>query len=192
MKKLLLILIGLPVLFSCKKQLDVKNPNNPTPSSANTEQGIIALAQGGVYVNGFVNLKFSDGVYGAFWSGAMGFHELMGDVVGAEAANAYLNQIGTPYSVKLDDGSVVLNPSSPAHQKDLIRQINTNANQGENTLFYEWAYMYNIVSTCNSLLDLVDKVEFVQDADTKKAAIKAWAYWWKGYAYSRIGTTYYA
>ncbi len=192
MKRIFLILISIPVLFSCKKELDVKNPNNPTPSSANTEQGIISLAQGGIYVNGFVNLKFTDGVYGAFWSGAMGFHELMGDVVGAEAANAYLNQIGTPYSVTLDNGTVVLNPSSPARQKDLIRQINTNANQGENTLYYEWGYMYNMISACNTLLDLVDQVEFIQDADAKKAAIKAWAYWWKGYAYSRIGSTYYA
>ncbi len=192
MKKLLTILIALPVLFSCKKQLDVKNPNNPTPSSANTEQGIVALAQGGIYVNGFVNLKFTDGVYGAFWSGAMGFHELMADVIGAEAANAYLNQIGAPYSVTLDDGTVVLNPSSPTHQIDLIRQINTNANQGENPLYYEWAYMYNMISSCNSLLELVDQVAFVQDGETKAAAIKAWAYWWKGYAYSHIGSMYYA
>ncbi len=192
MKKLFIILVLLPAFFSCKKQLDVKNPNNPTPSSANTEQGIVSLAQGGIYVNGFVNLKFSDGVYGAFWSGAMGFHEIMGDVVGAEAANAYLNQIGCPNSVTLDDGTVVLNPSAPNQQIDLIRQINTNANQGSNTLYYEWAYMYNMISACNSLLELVDQVTFIEDGDTKKAAIKAWAYWWKGYAYSRIGSTYYA
>lgn len=193
MKKILFyLLLGMPLIFSCKKQLDVKNPNNPTPSSANTEQGIIALAQGGIYVNGFVNLKFTDGVYGPFWSGAIGFHELMGDVIGAEAANAYLNQIGAPYSVTLDDGTVVLNPSSPARQKELIRQINTNANQGENPLYYEWAYMYNMISAANSLLELVDGVEFVQDAESKVAAIKTWAYWWKGYAYSRIGSIYYA
>ncbi|MFM2360599.1 MAG: hypothetical protein RLY16_2592, partial [Bacteroidota bacterium] len=33
---------------------------------------------------------------------------------------------------------------------------------------------------------------FSGDAASKRAAIKAWAYWWKGYAYSRIGSIYYA
>ncbi len=40
---------------SCKKQLDVRNPNQPSHESANSEQGIINLAQGGVYKNGFIN-----------------------------------------------------------------------------------------------------------------------------------------
>jgi hypothetical protein len=29
-------------------------------------------------------------------------------------------------------------------------------------------------------------------AATKKATVQAWAYWWKGYAYARIGSIYYA
>jgi starch-binding outer membrane protein, SusD/RagB family len=113
MKKIQIILFA-TILFSsivsCKKQLEVKNPNQPTPESAATEAGIIALAQGGVYRNGFVNLKYSDGVYGFFWSGAIGFHEMMGDAIQVEAANAFINQIGCPDKITLDNSTVVLNP----------------------------------------------------------------------------------
>ncbi len=196
MKKIQIIFFA-TILFSsiisCKKQLEVKNPNQPTPESATSEAGIIALAQGGIYRNGFRDLKYSDGVYGFFWSGAIGFHEMMGDAIQVEAANAFINQIGCPDKVTLDDGTVVLNPNSPKTQKALIRQVvNFNSNQGQNTLYYEWAYMYSMINACNNLLDLVEKASFVSEAATKKATIQAWAYWWKGFAYARIGSIYYA
>ena len=102
-------------------------------------------------MNGFHNLKYSDGVYGRFWPGAMGFHELMGDVIGAEAANAFMNQIGCPNRVTLDNGTVVVNPSQPNTQYALLRQINNNAQSGSNTTFYEWAYMYNMIAAANEI-----------------------------------------
>ena len=59
------LLIGLLLLVftgtGCKKDLDIINPNDPTPASAATETGIVSLAQGGVYVNGFRNLKYLQG-----------------------------------------------------------------------------------------------------------------------------------
>lgn len=179
-------------LTGCKKDLAIQNPNNPSPESVNSETGIISFASGGVYINGFKNLKYTDGVFGPFWSGATGFHELMADVIGADAANAFLNQLGCPEKVIHDDASVVLNPNSPNKQIALIRQANTNQQAGNNFLYYEWAYMYNLISSCNLLLEKVDGVSFIGDAASKKAAIKAWAYWWKGFAYSRIGSIYYA
>src|SRR5688572_21220164 len=172
------------ISFSCKDDLDIKNPNQPTLESAATEQGVISLAQGGVYVNGFKELKYYDGVPGYFWTGAMGFHELMGDVIGEEAANIYGNQIGCPQYVILDNGTKVLNPNSPNTQLGLLRLINVNANAGQNTLFYEWAYMYSMNNAMNNVLSLVENVEFTDPAETKKSVVKAWAYWWKGYAYS--------
>lgn len=196
MKKITIIIFAATLLSSvvaCKKQLDVKNPNQPTPESATTEAGIIALAQGGVYRNGFRDLKFSDGVYGFFWSGAIGFHEMMGDAIQVEAANAFINQIGCPDKVILDNGTIVLNPNSPNTQIATIRQvINFNSNQNQNTLYYEWAYMYSMIRACNAVLDLAEKVSFPSDATTKKATIQAWANWWKGFAYARIGSMYYA
>ncbi|RXK60408.1 hypothetical protein ESA94_08020 [Lacibacter luteus] len=191
-KYILSIYIIVGVISSCAKQLDVKNPNQPVPESAYTEAGIIALSQGGIYRNGFINLKYSDGVYGFFWSGAIGFHEMMGDAIQVEAANAFINQIGCPDKVTLDNGTVILNPNAPNTQKALIRLINTNSNQGQNTLFYEWAYMYAMIKACNSILETADKATFLSEAATKKATIQAWAYWWKGFAYSRIGSIYYA
>lgn len=182
-------LIG--VVFSCKKQLDIKNPNQPTPETATTESGIIAFAQGGVYVNGFSSLKYG-GFFGTFWNDVIGYHELMGDIFGVEAANQHINQFSCPNWVILDDGTKVLNPNSPKKQIDGLRQFNTNANASDNPFYYEWAYMYSMNKGCNRVLSLVDNVEFSGDAATKAAVLKAWAYFWKGYAYSRIGSFYYA
>ncbi|CCH01042.1 hypothetical protein FAES_3033 [Fibrella aestuarina BUZ 2] len=198
LKKTAFALAVIGTMGACKEQLDVKNPNQPTPGSAASEIGVISLGQGTVYVNGMgtsAGIKYYDGVPGGFWTGAMGFHELMGDVVGEEAANQYGNQIGMPDLVTLDDGTKVANPSSIPTQIALIRTINVNANAGANPLFYEWAYMYNLNNGMNSVLDIASKTTFSGDAAaqaTKLNTLKAWAYWWKGYAYSRIGSIYYA
>ncbi len=191
--KILVGLLGVVMLStSCKKQLDVKNNNQPTPESAASETGIISLGQGGIYRNGFFDLKYSDGVYGRFWAGATGFHEMMGDIIGVEAANAYINQIGCPNKVTLDNAAVVLNPSAVNTQYALLRSVNVNSQLGGNPGFYEWAYMYNMIISSNTILDLTSKATFSGNAATKKATIQAWAYWWKGYAYARIGSFYYA
>lgn len=186
------LLVSFGLFFSCKDQLDFQNPNQPGLGSAQSESGIISLAQGGVYINGFKELKYYDGIPGYFWSGAIGFHELMADVIGEEAANVYGNQIGCPEYIILDDGSKLNNPNSPSQQITLIREINVNSNAGQNPLFYEWAYMYALNNASNNVLALVDQVPFAGDAETKKNTVKAWAYWWKGFAYSRIGSIYYA
>lgn len=194
-KIVILFMLFLGLFTACKKsELDIKNPNQPTPASASTESGIISLSQGSVYINGFRGLdpKFNDGVFGFFWSGAIGFHELMGDDIGVEAANAFLNQIACPDAVTLDNGSIALNPNSPKAQYDLLRGVNDNANGGQNPTFQEWAYMYGLNNGCNNILDLVEKVTFTGNADVKKKTLQAWAYWWKGFAYSHIGSIYYA
>jgi hypothetical protein len=192
--KFLVVIAGAALwLASCKKDLDISNTNQPTPSSAQNEDGVIQLAQGSTYLNGFYDLKYTDGVYGRFWAGATGFQELMGDIIGAEAANAYMNQIGCPNKVTLDNGTVVLNPSAINTQYALLRAVNVNAQQGSNPTFYEWAYMYNMIAACNSVLKIAANTTFTgAGAATKKATIQAWAYFWKGYAYARIGSIYYA
>ncbi len=180
--------------MSCKDQLDIQNPNQPTPSTASSEAGIVALAQGSVYKNGFTSAgnKYYDGVVGAFYNGVVGIHELMGDVVAAEAANTYMNNLSSPDMVTLDNGTQVPNPNSPALQKSLLRAINTNSQQGGNPGWHEWAMMYQLNNACNTVLDAVDKTTFTGDATAKKNAIKAWAYTWKGLAYARLGSLYYA
>jgi hypothetical protein len=195
MKKLSIFLIALSIAAGgCKKQLEVKNPNEPTPAASTNEQGIISLAQGGIYINGFKSLKYGDGVFGLFWSGAMGFHEMLGDVIGVEAANAFCNQIGCPNKVTLDPptSTIVLNPNNPNTWYAFARTVNQNDQQGSNFSYYEWAYMYNMIYACNSILDLLPKVSFGGNAATKAATLRAWAHFWKGYAYSHIGSIYYA
>jgi hypothetical protein len=193
MKKIFLILIASLVVFaSCKKQLDVKNPNEPTPEASANEQGIISLAQGGIYVNGFKDLKYGDGVFGLYWSGAMGFHEMLGDVIGAEAANSFENQIGCPDKITLDNGSVVLNPNNPNKWYQFHRIVNKNDQQGSNFIFYEWAYSYNTIAACNRVLAILPDVAFSGNSATKLATMKAWCHFWKGYAYGRIGSIFYA
>ncbi|MEN9598464.1 MAG: hypothetical protein RL596_775 [Bacteroidota bacterium] len=194
--KILIGLLGLTLgVSSCKKDLDISNPNQPTPESAASEIGVLSLGQGGIYRNGFYDLKTSDGVYGRFWSGATGFHEMMGDIIGVEAANAYINQIGCPNSVTTDAGTVILNPSAVNTQYALLRSVNKNAQGGGNPTYYEWAYMYNLITSANTVLDLANKTSFsggAAAAATKLATVTAWCNFWKGYAYSRIGSIYYA
>jgi len=187
------LLLGGTVM-SCKDQLDIQNPNQPTPATAASEAGIVALAQGSVYKNGFTSAgnKYYDGVVGAFYNGIVGIHELMGDIVSAEAANTYMNNLSAPDMVILDNGAQVPNPNNPAQQKVLLRAVNTNAQQGGNPGFHEWAMMYQLNNACNTILEAVDKTTFTGDAAAKKNAIKAWAYFWKGIAYSHIGSIYYA
>jgi starch-binding outer membrane protein, SusD/RagB family len=177
---------------SCKKQLDVSNDNQPAIGSTSTEPGLLALASGSIYKNGFYDLKSTDGVYGRFWTGATGFHEMMGDVIGVEAANAYINQLGCPNKVTWDNATVVLNPSAVNTQYALLRSVNRASQQGANPTFYEWAYMYSMIVAANTVLDITGRTKFSGDVPTKKATLQAWAYFWKGYAYSRIGSIYYA
>jgi hypothetical protein len=179
-------------LGSCQDQLDIKNPNLPTPQSASTESGIISLGLGAVYANGFRDLKYFDGVNGRFWAGTIGQHELMGDVVGIEAANQFANQLGCPDAITLDNGTKVLNPSSPNQQIPFLRSVNINSNAGANPTYFEWGYMYSLNNACNAVLDVAETVKFIGDATVKKNVVKAWCYWWKGFAYARIGSIYYA
>jgi hypothetical protein len=190
---ILLTAVFLGAVTSCQDQLDITNPNEPTTETLKNEKGFVKFAMGGVYINGFVDIKtvnFADGVLGAFW--ANGFHDIMADNLGAEAANCYMNQIGAPRYVVLDNGATVDNPNSPKDQPLMLTQNNQNATAGQNPLFYEWAYMYALNRVGNYILLNVDGVEFTGDAATKIATLKAWAYWWKGFAYSRIGSIYYA
>ena len=189
-KVLSILLITAVFVISCKDQLDVKNPNQPVSSSINTENNIAALGLG-IYAAGFRGLKYG-GFQGQFANDVLSYHEIMGDVIGVEAANVYINQLGMPDVVTLDNASQVLNPATPNTQVALLRVINKNSYADQNPVYYEWAYMYALNNSCNAILKNVDGITYTGDADAKKNTLKAWAYWWKGYAYSRIGSMYYA
>jgi hypothetical protein len=186
-----IILIG---ASSCKKELDVKNPNSPTLDQAKDEPGIISLSTAAVYLSGFNGnnptiIANQNWLGDSYFSLGIGFHELLGDNISAEASNQNINVVNLPDYVVLDDGTKITN-TSPS--KSVIRISNARDKKPANMFYYEWAYMYSLNNACNQVLSLVDAVKFTGDAATKKNTIKAWAYWWKGFAYSKIGSIYYA
>jgi hypothetical protein len=168
------------ILPSCKKELDVKNPNSPTLDQVSTESGLISLASGIVYVNGFGS---------GFFNLTISYHELMADNISSTAADGNWNDVNLPDYVILDNGTKIANPSS---QKAYLRLYNSRDTQGQNAFLVEWPNMYTLNNACNQLLDLVNTISFSGDAATKRNTIKAWAYWWKGFAYARLGSLYYA
>lgn len=182
-----MIMAGVVCSSACKKELDVKNPNSPTLEQAKTESGLTSLAAGSVYINGFVN---GDGWLGdSFFSLCYGYHELLADDVSAQASNQNVNLVNVPDYAILDDGSRLTNPQ---RQIANLRLNNTRDKQGTNMFYYEWQSMYGLNNACNQILALTDNVSLGGDAATKQATYKAWAYWWKGLAYARLGSVYYA
>ena len=175
-------------ISSCKKQLDVRNPNLPTISgNVTTEAGLLSLAQGAVYVNGFIN---GDGWLGnSYFSLPYGYLELMADNIGADASNNQVTTVGKPdYYIK-DDGTKVVNPSP---QVSVLHGFNIYGGSGNNPLYFQWLNMYAMNGACNTVLSLADKIPFGGDAASRLKTIQAWCYWWKGYAYAGIGTLYYS
>lgn len=178
--KIGILIVAFNFLVACQDQLDVKNPNQPTVDALNTESGIISFAQGGVYVNGFQwNNETGALPYSAI-------HDRMADVIGSDFGGY---PISTPELVTLNDGSTVPNPLNPPSQVAWLRLFNTGTYIG---MPVEWYPNYAMNNACNILLNHIDQVKYTGDTDTKKGVLRAWAYFWKGYAYSRIGSMYYA
>src|SRR6478672_8387988 len=116
------------IFSSCKKQLDVKDPNDPTfDVNVTTEAGITAYAQGGVYWNGF---NYGDGWLGdSYFSLPWGYHELMGDVIGGgQGSNNQTTTMGVPDRFQADPNdpsTVFINPAPQT--TGIIRSFNTAA-----------------------------------------------------------------
>ncbi len=184
------ITAALLVGAGCKSELDVGNPNAPTlDGNVNTETGLIAFAQGGVFVNGFQN---GDGWLGdSYFSLPLGYAETMADHVSAQASNNQVSTMGVPDYTILDDGTKLTNTSP---QVGIIRSYNNRASTGagNNAIYYQWTNMYALNNAMNILLSKIDGITYTGDAATKKNTLKAWAYFWKGFAYANIGAMYYS
>lgn len=176
---------------SCKKEdLDIINPNQPTPASLKTEQGIKNFALG-IYQKGFgwsdkpgqVNLYLV----------ALGYHSAMGDEIFMPWGNWGWRWGIQVNKITLPGGKVISNPIGPK-QKDQLQSTNSRQAGELNAFQYEWAAMYLMNGQCNVLLEALNSSDLLigGDADTKKKTLQAWAYWWKGFAYSRIGSMYIA
>ena len=189
---LYLLVVSLLILSSCKKQLDVKDPNSPTfDVNVTDEAGLTSFAKGGIYWNAF---NYGDVWLGdSYFSLPWGYHELMGDVIGGgQGSNNQTTTMGVPDRFQADPndpGTVFVNPAPQA--SSIIRVFNTAAAtaNANNALYYEWINMYAMIYVCNLTLEHLAAIPL---SDTKAKTVQAWAYWWKGYAYAQIGTMYVA
>lgn len=189
-----MLLMGIIALNSCKKTtLEVQNLNQPSYSVLDNENGMYAYAKG-FYKIGFGDQGVSsldDGLgYGTLLI-VNAFHEGMGDNIFVPWGNNSYKFADNPLWVKLDNGTKVSNPIGQGQIFEL-KLRNDRAYGASNSFLPEWTYMYFLNNSANVLLSKINSVTFSGDADTKKKVLQAWAYWWKGYAYSRIGSMYVA
>ena len=200
MKKIIKI-FSVTLLFmtlqACKKELvEVTNINQPSVDVLTSEAAILQFAKGGVYINGIQSNTIDDSFFNStagsgFLLYAYGFHETMGDVIFCPYGNANFKFLDNPTYFKIDDGTTVNNPIG-LNQPYETKLRNSRVYGKANSFLYEWTAMYFMNNALNVLLSKVDNTIFSGDAATKKNVLKAWAYWWKGYAYSRIGSLYIA
>jgi starch-binding outer membrane protein, SusD/RagB family len=168
-------------ISSCSKDsLNLVNPNQPGESSLQSEEGI---------------LRFSLGIYNKpglnFWWLGLANHDIMGDSYYIPWGNFGWRWVNQTSSITRSNGTV-LTPPQGGEQKIELKARNNRSFGDDNAFRHEWQSMYFINNQANIILANVDGITFSGNAETKKKAIKAWAYWWKAYAYSRIGSIYVA
>src|SRR6478609_7649862 len=155
---------------ACKKQLDVKDPNDPTfDVNVRDEAGITAYAQGGIYWNGF---NYGDVWLGdSYFSLPWGYHELMGDIVGGgQGSNNQTTTLGVPDRFQADptDPSTIFVNTAPQALSIVRGFNNTGATaSGNNALYYEWVNMYAMISACNLTLVHLPDIGLSQDKANK-------------------------
>lgn len=181
LKYLVSLLLLVLVSQSCKKEiLDLSNPNEPGLGSLQTEEGL---------------RRASLGIYDKFgldyWWLALGYHDIMGDSYFISAGNFSWRWANQPTKIILSNGTV-LTPPQGGTQTQELRNRNERSFGDDNAFSNEWASCYYVNNQANLLLDAVNDagLDLGTDAETKKKVITAWAYWWKGFAYSRIGSMY--
>lgn len=191
-KLIVLLILGSFLITSCKKEnLQLVNPNEPTPELSlkseagltNFALGIIQRQLGNVVNAGVTNLKIVADIH----------HSIMGDEMFCPYGNYGWRWADQVHKITLPNGQVVTNPFG-VPQKVSIQGFNSRQAGDRNVFQFEWAFAYFYISQANILLDALNSPELVLsgDAATKKGLLQAWALWWKGYAYSRLGSIYIA
>lgn len=188
MKKIIAFIAIVIFFTNCKKtDLQLDDPNSPTPA------GSLATVKGVE--------QFALGMWAKLYSGnnllvhSMNMHSFMGDEQWTSAGNfgwRYVNQVDKitlppPYNTVVPGVLVI---DQPTQLKALNNLAATNGSQ-TNALVYEWNMAYLVNGQANFLLAAVENPNITLSA-SKKATLMAWAYWWKGFAYSRIGSMYIA
>lgn len=186
MKKFrILSIFVLGLLVSCQDNLidteiAPENQNEPTLAALLTPTGMQGYAKG-MYVhttdpNRSVN----------FWF-VSGYHETMGDNLTMPWGNFGGRWVNQTSSIIMDDGSTVTPPAG-GPQPGEIAVRNTRAAGSDNPTQYEWAEYYAVNNHANVILDNIANTADLNAS--QKDAYRAWALWWKAYAYHRLGLMY--
>ncbi|KAA1247101.1 RagB/SusD family nutrient uptake outer membrane protein [Aquimarina sp. RZ0] len=181
-----LILILLIAFSSCEDNLldsDIEpiNNNEPTVNGTITSlNGMKSFAKG-VYIH---TTDFTRSNY--FWW-VYGYHESMGDVMVTPWGNLGMRWVNQTESITLDDGTVI-NPPVGGTQPIEIALRNTRAAGSDNMTQFEWFDMYALNAHCNVILENIDNL--TDPTQNQKDVYRAWALWWKAYAYHKIGLIY--
>jgi len=184
--KILTALITMLLVTSCdKKELEQINPNSPTPAVLLSEEGIV---RAGLGIYSKFGLEY-------FWLALSG-HNAMGENTFMSVGNFSWRWMNQPTRIILSNGTI-LTPPQGASQSEELKSRNARAFGNDNVFFNEWVAMYLVNNQANLILRTVDDPQLTLSGDaatvaSKKATLKAWAHWWKGFAYSRIGSLYVA
>jgi len=193
MKKIFVPLFGVLLLsWGCKKSsLELSDPNHPTPDqSLATEAGLKAFGLG--IIQKMVATVPDEGVTNIFHI-ALSNHTVLGDEAFVPYGNYSLRWVNQVYKITLPSGQQIINPNG-VDQKTQLQGFNSRDAGERNAFQYEWAACYYMIAQSNQLLESLENqdIVFSGDATTKRNTLKAWAEWWKGYSYSRIGSMYLA
>jgi hypothetical protein len=174
-----------------KSSLELSDPNNPTPElSLITEAGLKNFSLG--ILQKMVADVPDEGSTNIFHI-ALTNHSVMGDEAYVPYGNYGLRWVNQVHKITLPNGTVITNPNG-VEQKIQLQGFDSRGAGELNAFQYEWAVNYYIIAQCNQLLEALENpaLNLTGDATNKKNTFKAWALYWKGYAYSRIGSMYLA
>lgn len=192
MKRYLIYILLIAVIGSCKKtSLELNDPNQPTPEqSLATEAGLKNFSLG--ILQKMIADVPGEGKTNIFHI-ALTNHSIMGDEAYCPYGNYSFRYVNQVYKITLPNGTVVTTPQS-IDQKTQLQGFDSRGAGELNAFQYEWSSCYYIIAQANQLLEALDNpaLNLTGDATNKMNTFKAWALWWKGYAYSRIGSMYLA
>jgi hypothetical protein len=166
--------------------LDVENPNEPTPAVLTTEAGVQRLASG-LYKSFDLDLPKN------FVWNVQVYHEAMGDAIVLPWGNWQFRWVAQVTKIDFEgDGTFDFTPPDGGPQPGEIARINDRSFDSDAAVIQEWGSMYFLNNQANLLLQTLDENEiaFRGDAAAKTNGYRAWAHFWKGYAYARIGSMY--
>lgn len=186
--KYLIFTLIILTFLSCEdnvldNDVDPVNLNQTSPDLITNVTAMQNLAKG--TYNHTTDVRF---VNGSFWFWFVtGYHETMGDNLTMPWGNFGGRWVNQTASITLDDGTIVTPPAG-GPQPGEIAVRNTRASGSDNATQYEWQDMYSLLGQCNAIIAQLDNIEGATQSQLD--AFKAWALWWKAYAYHRVGSIY--